>query len=184
MNSMLNAIETIDDFENKNWRVPLAGTFDPSDAPQDFLPSLEDAMELSLHELAVGATFYYESYPTSYPGKFFKFEKDRTDQKGRVCTWLSTDNKFIMNKMEDTYCFSIYNANTKVYILLDDKQRSFSPTPDSEDEKMSSLKTFSASGLSMGSNDRISELEKQVESLIEETNWLKNQLHKIYINEP
>jgi len=178
----MNLIKNIDEFENKNWRSVSPGSFHPSDAPQAYLTTLKDSVEVPLYDLAVGATFYYQSYPSSYPGKYYKFEKDRKDRKGQVCTWLSDDGKFMMNKHEDTYCFSIYDTETKVYVLLDEKQRSFSPDPGEDDEPMDfSLKSFDASGLSVSSNDRIADLEKQVAILTEETNWLKQQLHKFYI---
>lgn len=184
----MNFIKNMDEFENKNWRDHLKGSFNPSDAPQDYLTSVQDAMELRLGEIAVGATFYYEAYPKSFPGQYFKYEKDRETANGNICTWLSKCDKYIINAMEDTYCFSLYKYSTKVWILLDQQQRAFSPKPDafpkiegneSDDEIMDeafSIQSFDASGLSVTSNDRIHALEEQVEALVRETQWLKQQL--------
>ena len=188
---IMNFIENIDEFVNKNWRDHMTGSFNPSDAPQDYLTSVQDAMELRLGEISVGATFYYEAYPNSFPGKYFKYEKDKETANGNICTWISKCDKYIINAMEDTYCFSMYKYSTKVWILLDQQQRAFSPKPEakpeeafpkiekneSDDEIMDeafSIQSFDAS-LSI-SNDRIQALEQQVETLVRETQWLKEQL--------
>ena len=178
----MNCISNIDEFVNKNWRTHVPGLFDPSNAPQAYLKSLKNTVETTVADVTIGATFYYQSFPSSYPGKYYKFEKDKKNYNGHVCMWLSDDDKYMMNKVEDTYCFSVYSMETKVYVLLDEKQRSFSPDPEN-DETDFSLKSFDASGLSVCSNDRISELEKQVAILTDETNWLKDQLQKFYRNQ-
>ena len=193
----MNLIANIDEFENKNWRGHVRGSFNPADAPQDYSTSLENAMQVRLGEISVGATFYYEAYPSSFPGQYFKYEKDKETSKGNVCTWISKCDKYIINAMEDTYCFSLYKYNTTVWILLDQQQRAFSPKTlkvepnvepkvepkvepnESDDEIMEeafSIQSFDASGLSVSSNDRIHTLEQQVEALIKETQWLKEQL--------
>lgn len=109
----------LNDFVNRNDRCVAATEYTPNTAPQRYYLDVNNSVNhsnVTLSTLQVGKTFLFEAYPSTYPGKWYRFELDSLSENGFICPWVSDTGRFLINRDEDTLCFSVIPGSTEVYI--------------------------------------------------------------------
>ena len=162
----------LNDFVNRNDRCVAATEYTPNTAPQRYYLDVNNSVNhsnVTLSTLQVGKTFLFEAYPSTYPGKWYRFELDSLSENGFICPWVSDTGRFLINRDEDTLCFSVIPGSTEVYIHnghTDAMRASFSGSdtsdengyqhPDKTDALRASWGSIPSGTLSLKSDDLVS----------------------------